>query len=318
MGDHKSSFLVPIVMSCLLMLAMFAFNALSSIAGGVFVNSTGDISDLWYSSITPSGITFAIWGLIYAWLVVFIIYVLSSLCRKGIQGRPLYMSPALLPPSMFYILAINFSLNISWLFMFDRSMESNNYLIASVVILFLMPVTLYTCIGITCYTVNKYQVVLRKYSLIKEVWMIHFMVQNAFGIYAGWTTIATVLNLGAVLTYVVNIEEETTALIQLGILSIEILFWFLLDLFALDKFTRYLFTPHFVLVWAFTGSFMKNVIGDESEPHAVFITCLLALSGFALLTKIIAMIYRSVKRPLYQDDVVNPTLEEGGVSVDKH
>lgn len=280
-----------------------------SLTGGLFINNTGDVSDLWYSNITPSGATFSIWGIIYAWQLVFILYSLSTICRKGIEGY-LYYSPSLLPPALFIVYSFNIGLNIAWLFLWDRSVENVNYLIASLCVLALVAFSLYICIAITCYTLHKYYRVLQKNGMLSNVWMIRFMVQNAFGIYATWTTVATLLNLGAVLTYIADVEMETTSLIVLSILAFEIVVWVPTDLFALDKYTRYLFTPHFVLVWALTGSFMKNY--EAGEPHAIYITVLLALACFAFLVKIIAMIYRGIHQPLYSERIITPTTEENG------
>ncbi|ELT92301.1 hypothetical protein CAPTEDRAFT_226481 [Capitella teleta] len=305
------AYLLPIVLCCVSQVVMFAFNALSTTQiGGLFLNNTGDISDIWYSNITPSGATFSIWGIIYAWQVLFIGYALSTICRKGVDDN-LYISPGVLPPALFYVYAFNNCLNIAWLFLWDRTVLSTDYLIAALVVISLTPFSLYICVGITCYTVEKYHVILEQNSLMREIWLIRFLVQNAFAIYATWTTIATILNLGAVMTYVGGVDMETTSLTQLGILSAEILAWFLLDLFALDRYTRYLFTPHFVLVWAFTGSFMENYAKGEGEPHATFIATLLGLSAFALFTKIVVMTYRGIKHPLYKNSVILPTLEHG-------
>lgn len=50
-------------------------------ATGPFTTTTANISAVFDTPITPSGWTFSIWSIIYVWLTVMIIYILSGLCR---------------------------------------------------------------------------------------------------------------------------------------------------------------------------------------------------------------------------------------------
>lgn len=52
------------------------------ICTGPFSTTTGNVSDVYVTEITPSGWTFSIWSVIYVWLTLMIIYILANLCRK--------------------------------------------------------------------------------------------------------------------------------------------------------------------------------------------------------------------------------------------
>ena len=53
---------------------------------GLFKNNTGDISDKFYLNITPASWTFSIWGFIFTWQLLWIIYTLSTICRTNTDG----------------------------------------------------------------------------------------------------------------------------------------------------------------------------------------------------------------------------------------
>lgn len=49
---------------------------------GPYDTTTGNVSAVFDTQITPSGWTFNIWSVIYVWLTAMIIYILTGLCRK--------------------------------------------------------------------------------------------------------------------------------------------------------------------------------------------------------------------------------------------
>lgn len=118
-----------------------------------FLESTGNISDIFTTEITPSGWTFTIWTIIYIFLALVLAYVLSSICRKYAAFPKIvkiqlilsslylnagenvhtcmmsvfrnaygyvYCSPAILPHGFFVAWTLNLGLNTGWLFLWDR------------------------------------------------------------------------------------------------------------------------------------------------------------------------------------------------------
>ena len=116
------------------MLSTFPF---SSIFAGWFLNSTGDISDYYYLEITPIGWTFAIWGIIYTWLVLYLLYILINICRKNKLG-PVYLNPPVVTCFFLAMLSLNLALNVTWLFLFDRQLMP-----VALAIIFLYACTMY-------------------------------------------------------------------------------------------------------------------------------------------------------------------------------
>ena len=88
---------------------------------GWFKNGTGDISDAYYLEITPIGWAFSIWGIIYTWLLLGIIFILITICRQNHAG-PVYLNPPVISKVFLALYILDMILNITWLFMWDRQL----------------------------------------------------------------------------------------------------------------------------------------------------------------------------------------------------
>ena len=86
---------------------------------GWFKNGTGDISDAYYLEITPIGWAFSIWGIIYTWLLIGIIFILITICRQNHAGA-VYLNPPVITKVFLVLYTLDMILNITWLFMWDR------------------------------------------------------------------------------------------------------------------------------------------------------------------------------------------------------
>ncbi|OPL20582.1 hypothetical protein AM593_09251, partial [Mytilus galloprovincialis] len=135
MSGHSATKLLTIGCMIFVWAVMIVVNALATVKLGrdigLFKNTTGDISDKYYTQITPAGWTFSIWGVIYTWQGIFM---------------------------------------------------------------------------------------------------------NSLAFYAAWVTVASLINLVVVLVYDADVEQELACTITLGILSFEIVAWFIIDNFIIDKY----------------------------------------------------------------------------------
>ena len=135
---------------------------------------TAEISDANPTLITPAGFTFAIWGIIYLLLGIFVVYqALPSKKEKDCLSK---IGP-------FFILSS--ILNIVWLFLWQYE-----FLAFSTVIIFLLLlslITIYMRLNIGKSTVS-----------IGEKIAVHL----PFSVYLGWITIATIANVAVTLVSV--------------------------------------------------------------------------------------------------------------------
>lgn len=117
-----------------------------------FTQTTEAVSDKYYTKITPSGLTFIIWFVIYVWQLAWIVFAHVIICIKSDDGSPLYVDPPIISPLFLSVYALNLCLNITWLFLWDRE-----EMIWAMVVIVTIPLTLYFCIFHNCWMVSKYR-----------------------------------------------------------------------------------------------------------------------------------------------------------------
>jgi benzodiazapine receptor len=223
----------------------------TTLIGGV---NTAFISDSNPTLITPAGFTFAIWGVIYILLSVFVIYqALPSQKEKEYHKKISWL---------FILISIT---NISWIFLWQHNLLTPSL---PVIVLFLMGLILiYTRLGI-----GKTQVPLRE----------KLAIHTPFSVYLGWVTIATIANV-AVAAVSVNwdgfgINPETWAIL---IIIIALLLTLIVTA------TRKEIAYGLVIIWALIGIISKqtntNII---TTAEASVIIILIAIAATAILTKL--------------------------------
>ena len=144
---------------------MITVNALANILP-INNKTTGEISDQYANLFTPSGATFAIWGLIYSLLLGFSVAILFKSNFEKFPKKALYLFIA------------NSILNSCWIFVWHHEM----IVLSLVVMLFLL------------LTLIRLNIVLNslKLSLIQAVFL-----RLPFTVYFGWITVATIANFTA-------------------------------------------------------------------------------------------------------------------------
>nr|XP_020501909.1 uncharacterized protein LOC109993318 [Labrus bergylta]XP_020501917.1 uncharacterized protein LOC109993318 [Labrus bergylta] len=270
------------------------FNGLSVVGIGPYETTTGNVSAVFDTQITPSGWTFNIWSIIYVWLMIMVIYIFIGLFRKNGYGY-IYCSPPVLPYGFFISWCINLCFNIGWLIVWDRGI-----MIAALVFLILVICTNYSMICFICHGLHVYGPWLKKYHNA-DLWCYRIIVQNAVMIYTTWTTIATLINLTIVLTYEGGMSPTDAATISYSVLAVVLLVWFVLENLVLDKHVRYILIIYPVVIWALCGNLDKNYDAESPSRNGIFIVVLLALACVLFAFRIVLVIWRTIKQPLYED-----------------
>ncbi|KAJ8272861.1 hypothetical protein GJAV_G00094290 [Gymnothorax javanicus] len=295
MGNHSQARIAVIVLSVLAFIIAIAFNALagSGSKNGPFHQNTGNVSKKYETEITPAGRTFSIWGVIYFWLFAMLIYITTSLCRRNVHGW-MYCQPAVLPYGFFLSWIANMILNITWLILWDREQ-----MIAALIVLVLIACTNYSMIFFCCHGLHSYGAWLSKYHRV-DLWLFRVLVLNGIGVYATWTTIATLLNFTIVLDYNAGMSKEHAATLSLSFLLVEVIAWFVVENFVFEKHVRYLLTIYPVVILALSGSIARNYDSAAPSKNNIFTVILLALSCVLFATRVLLVIWKHKKQPLYQ------------------
>jgi translocator protein len=130
--------------------------------------TTADISNMYPTLVTPAGYVFAIWGVIYALLFIFIVYQALPAQRNSSFHQRI---------SGLFILSC--ALNVAWLFLWQ-----NNYVTYSIILILGFLITL--------------EEIERRLRKDKEATMKEkAFVRLPFSVYFGWVTVATFANIAA-------------------------------------------------------------------------------------------------------------------------
>jgi hypothetical protein len=190
---------------------------------------TGELSDNIPNLFVPAGVTFAIWGVIYVLIIVFVIYLGQDLFKKEKMTTPFIEKI-----SIYFILAS--VANIVWIFLWHYqqilySLGAMLVLLASLLIIYL-----------------RLNIGKEKVSL-KEKVCIHVPIS----IYLGWITVATIANVTAVLVTIswdgFGISQEIWTMTLIGIAT-------LLTIVIILTRRDYAYTA--VIIWALFGIYLKR------------------------------------------------------------
>jgi hypothetical protein len=136
---------------------------------------TGELSDLYPNLFVPAGLTFAIWGLIYVLLAIFVVYQLIPSVRRDPQKVDFVQRIGLL----FFICSIA---NIGWIFAWHYKIVPLSLALMLILLGYLIAIYLRLNIG-------------KSEAPKTEKYLVHL----PFSVYLGWITIATIANVTALL-----------------------------------------------------------------------------------------------------------------------
>ena len=267
-----------IIATALIYVIHLVFNFLAGKGGSaLFPETTANVSKKFHLEMTPVGATFSIWGFIFLFQLMWIIYAITTTCRKDNAAD-------ILSANFFISFNLNILLIVVWLLLWSRQKTELCLAVITLGQLFLNLTLATACVDLKNFlsaptSVGK-----------SDVWYQRFLVQNGILFYATWTTVATFINLGVVLTYNFGFSSETvsfTLLLVLGVLAIG---WFVLENFFLNAYTEYTFSAYITLIYALAGVFANNYNKNSTIAELVF--GLLLMSIALLTTRVLVLIFR--------------------------
>jgi hypothetical protein len=137
--------------------------------------TTGELSDLYPNLFVPAGLTFAIWGLIYVLLGIFVVYQLIPSVRRDAQKIEFVRRIG----PLFFISCLA---NIGWIFAWHYKIVPLSLVLMLVLLGCLLAVYLRLNVG-------------KSETTKAERYLVHL----PFSVYLGWITIATIANVTALL-----------------------------------------------------------------------------------------------------------------------
>jgi benzodiazapine receptor len=229
----------------------------NSLASSLALNgrTTAEVSDLYFTLVTPAGYVFSIWGVIYTLLLIFAVFQALPSQRE---------KPFLQQINVLFVLSG--VLNVVWLFLWHY-----DQIVLSVAVMFALLATLiavYLRLGIGKASVT-----------LKEKVFVHL----PFSVYLGWITVASIANVASALVSIqwdgFGLASETWA-----VLVIAVALLITLAVIATRRDIAY----SLVLVWALVGiavnqSAYQNIVTAVTASAIIIIV---ALAAFLLVSKL--------------------------------
>jgi len=248
-----------ILLQSLNILAFAVTVVVNGLASSLALNgrTTAEVSDLYFTLVTPTGYVFAIWGVIYALLFVFVVFQALPSQRE---------KPFLTQIGVLFILSS--FLNVVWLFLWHY-----NQIVLSVVLMFALLATLiavYLRLGIGKSSVS-----------LKE----RVFVRLPFSIYLGWITVASIANVASALVAVkwdgFGLANDVWAVIVIAVALL-----ITLGVIATRKDVAY----SLVIVWALVGiavnqSGYQNIVLAATVSVVSIVVALVAVLAVSMLRK---------------------------------
>jgi hypothetical protein len=252
------------ILNLLGFLGTVVVNALATILP-INNKTTGELSDLYPNLFTPAGLTFAIWGLIYVLLAIFVIYQLIPSVRRDAQKVDFVQRIG----PLFFISCIA---NIGWIFAWHYQILPLS--VALMLILFGSLLAIYMRLNIGKSEAPK-----------TEKYLVHL----PFSVYLGWITIATIANATALL---VNINWNAWGLGEQFWAVAVIIVGIAIALSVL--FTRKDIFYCLVVDWALLGILLKRLSVTTGFDQSVVVVTIV---GLALVTG--GVIAQLVRKKVY-------------------
>lgn len=234
---------------------------LNGLANGLPINgrTTGQLSDLYPNLFVPSGFTFSIWGVIYLWLGVWVVYQLVRAFQGKDDGGTRKIG---------ILFLVSCLANSSWILAWHYELLPLSVLLMLTILGSLIGIYLKLGIGRGRYDVST-----------------RAIVQAPFSIYLGWITIATVANITTLLVdnnwggFGIDPGTWTIVMVVAATLITLAVLW-----------TRRDFVYALVPLWAFFGIVSKRM--NDVMVVEPLITSLYVVMGVVAIGAVAAVIFR--------------------------
>jgi hypothetical protein len=242
------------IRSILVILATLATIAFNTLAAMGYVNGVtpAEISDQLPTVITPAGYAFSIWSLIYLGLLAFSIYQALRGNLGRLSGvRTLYIASCVL--------------NCGWIYFWHHGFIG----VCAILIIALAVVLL----------------VIASRFIVAVSWAENLAVKATFGIYAGWVTVASIVN---VFVYLRSIDSPTAGSQILGIFAVVLAT--AVAVAVTWKLSNYLYP--LAVAWALTA-----IAVNQSGRTGLVVACSGGVIMCLLLAASFILAYPSTARP---------------------
>jgi len=254
----------------------------------LFPNTTAEASKAFQLEITPIGATFSIWGVIFFYQILWILFAVSTIFRNGDWT-------SILSKKFYFSFLLNILFITIWLFLWARIKAVPTFIVIVTGQIFLDLAIYFAVTDLKSYLDENEITSSNKV----DIWCQRILVQNGLLFYASWTTVATLINTAIVFAYELGASTETASIIVLSFLTVIVLAWYLLENFAFENYTEYTFTAYIGWIWGLSGIF-ANIWG-KNDTIGGFVLGLLILTIIMFISRVVLIVLRSMKNKSYEN-----------------
>ena len=242
-----------------------------------------------------------VWMFIHAWLLLFILYGFTTICRQSELGY-LYQHPPLISPLLYLAFALNQVCCVAVLFLVDRG-----YLAYSLIFSALGIFSLYMCMFLLQRRMYQHGAELEKVDKVGDIWSVCIFAENGIAFFASWLSLTFLYDIGKVVVYVSEngIKRDIASIIVLVMICGEIGVWFVLDNFVMEKFSRYTVSPYVASI-----VYMIAIVDNNWRPASmsfIFALCLAGCACLLLIIKLFIMFWRHGTKRFFRDNYADQT-----------
>ena len=243
-----------------------------------FKNTTSEVSDMFYTQVTPAWWTFAVWSAIYVWQAAWIGYGWTFVLQDSSAVVPFSTKSLIL-----YAL-VNVC-NVIWIYLWGNELPQYSY-----PVLFILELLLYASIRNEAQHIFQIEQSANYYTVVhKDVtdllgFNLNFarnLILNGMSMYATWITVANLINLAIVLQYYGPFSAALAGTISLVLLGADVVIYFVLENTLIGNFSRYVFVVYPTFSWALFGVLYAHANEMDCERNELI--TLLLLVGSAIL-----------------------------------
>ena len=281
---------VNLTIASLVLLVTILINVLAGRSGSKqtgFVNHTGRIANLFQLQVTPSGWSFGIWGLIYFWQALWLLYAWSFVFRRT--------TPCTVSCQTLLLYTCSNINNINWIYLWGNSYPQVAFPFAVLILVFLA-----SAVVIEIMHVNKLTPALQTRCEYKiDLWITRLLVINGMVVYATYLTVGALLNFGVILQYFADVSPITTGAVIVWLATVTVLAYFALENTVLKHSTRFIFIVYPTLIWVLSGVLSAHWGREDPNTNPVLTHLLLLLVITLFIARVGITVFPLLRSPVH-------------------
>ena len=246
--------------------------ALTLVVNGIS-SQVADVSKEFQTEISPAPYAFAIWGIVYAWQILWLGYGWSFVFRP--------MDVSSISADVYWMYSLANCCNMLWI-----KVWLGKHIEAGLIVFVFLNIFLYAAVGLL--SVNFYWT--EKAISRRDYWLTWALPVNGLVCYTTWTTLASFVNLAAVLQYFQGFGATNSGTISLVLLTITVVAYMVLENTVFRRLTRYVFSVYPIIIWALIGILVAH--WSAASRNAIYVLVLLLVVMLYVAVKVISFVQR--------------------------